>query len=73
MYQDQVKSSRQPKRAAFKIDEEATMIYISESEEIEDESSQSQSAKGDEDDDDTFSDIVKVGVKRAAVGVTREV
>ena len=47
------------------------MIYISESEEIEEELTQSQSERGDE--DDTFSDILKVGVKRAAVGVTRGV
>ena len=49
------------------------MIYISESEEIEDEVTKSQSVRGDEEDDHTFSDIVKVGVKRAAVGATREV
>jgi hypothetical protein len=68
-----VTSFRQPKRAAFKVDEEATMIYISESEEIEDEVTKSQSVRGDEEDDHTFSDIVKVGVKRPAVGATREV
>lgn len=73
MYQDQVPSFRQAKRAAFKVDEEATMIYISESEEIEDEVTKSQSARGDEEDDDTFCDIVKVGVKRPAVGATRKV
>ena len=66
-------SFRQPERAAFKVDEDATMIYISDSEEIEDEVTKSQSARGDEEDDDTFSDIVKVGVKRAAVGATMEV
>ena len=49
------------------------MIYISESEDIEDEITKSQSARGDEEDDDTFSDLVKVGVKRPAVGATREV
>ena len=63
-------SFRQPQRAAFNVDEEATMIYISESEDIEDEITKSQSGKEDEEDDETFSDIVKVGVKRAAVGVT---
>ena len=61
-------SFRQPERAAFKVDEDATMIYISDSEDIEDEVTKSQSAR--EDEEDTFSDIVKVGVKRAAVGWT---
>jgi hypothetical protein len=88
---------RQFKRAVFKVDEEAAIICISDSEEIEDYFTQSQSVSlrhpkrtmicisdseeiedyctqserlRKDKEDDTFSDILKVGVKRAAVVVT---
>jgi hypothetical protein len=69
VYQDQVTSFRQFKRAVFKVDEEAAIICISDSEEIEDYCTQSERLRKDK-EDDTFSDILKVGVKRAAVVVT---